>query len=167
MAIIAVFNQKDGVGKTTTALKLLSAIAHRKQRPMAIDLDPQGDLSAAFGTHPDGAEESVYSFFMRRRPLSEVAQISASGVIVCPAHRELATLDASLGKGLHAITRLRTALRHAEMPIGPVVIDCGALFGVLALNAIFACDVLLIPISADYLAFEGAQRVDRALHAFE
>jgi len=167
MSIITVFNQKDGVGKTTTALNLLAGIARRKQRPMGIDLDPQAHLSRAFGARPDVPEESVHSFFMQQRPLSEVAQITASGIIVCPAHHELAALDGLLGKGLHAITRLRAALRHADIPFGPVVIDCGALFGVLALNAIFACDVLLVPVSADYLAFAGAQRVERALHAFE
>src|SRR5207245_2899904 len=65
MMVIAVFNQKGGVGKTTTALNLLAAIARRGQRPLGIDLDPQAHLSHVFGAHPKLADDSVYSFFVR------------------------------------------------------------------------------------------------------
>jgi len=80
--VIAVFNQKGGVGKTTTALNLLAGIALRKQRPLGIDLDPQAHLSSIFGVHPRLADDSVYAFFMRQRPLSDLAQITSSGVIL-------------------------------------------------------------------------------------
>ena len=79
MATIAVFNQKGGVGKTTTALNLLAAVAQRRVRPLGIDLDPQGHLSHIFGVQPRLADDTVYSFFMRQRPLDEVAQITRSG----------------------------------------------------------------------------------------
>ena len=68
MSIIAVFNQKGGVGKTTTALNVLAAIARRGQRPLGIDLDPQAHLSQVFGVHPKLADDSVYGFFMRQAP---------------------------------------------------------------------------------------------------
>ena len=90
MAIVAVFNQKGGVGKTTTALNLLASIAMRKQRPLAIDLDPQCHLTHIFGVHPRNADDSIFGFFMRQRPLDEVAQVTKSGVIMLPAHLELA-----------------------------------------------------------------------------
>jgi chromosome partitioning protein len=167
MTVIAVFNQKGGVGKTTTTLNLLAGIAQRKRRPLGIDLDPQAHLSGIFGVHPRLAEDSVYSFFVRQRPLAEVAQITQSGVIVCPAHLELSKLDTLLGKGVNVVTRLRAALKHTDAAPDPVVIDCCALLGVLSLNAIFACDLLIVPVSADYLAFQGAQQVERALHALE
>ena len=70
MAIIAVFNQKGGVGKTTTALNLLAAIALRGQRPTGIDLDPQGHLSHIFGAQARHADESVYGFFIENKPLA-------------------------------------------------------------------------------------------------
>jgi len=73
MATIAVFNQKGGVGKTTTALNLLAAIAQRGYRPSGIDLDPQGHLSGIFGVKATLADESVYSFFARQRPLPDRA----------------------------------------------------------------------------------------------
>ena len=167
MTVIAVLNQKGGVGKTTTALNLLAGIAQRGQRPFGIDLDPQAHLSGIFDTHPRLADDSVYAFFVRQRPLADVAQITASGVVLCPAHLELTKLDTLLGKGVNVVTRLRVALKQAEQVPGPVVIDCCPLLGVLSLNAIFACDLLLVPVSADYLALQGAQQVERALRALE
>ena len=167
MATIAVFNQKGGVGKTTTALSLLVGIAQRGMRPLGIDLDPQAHLSQLFGVRPRIADDTIYSFFVRRRPLSDVSVITRSGVAVCPAHLELAKLDAALGKGVNVITRLRTALKGPEKSVAPVVIDCGPLLDVLSLNAVFACDLLLVPVSADFLALQGAQAVERALNALE
>ena len=167
MSVIAVFNQKGGVGKTTTTLNLLAGIAQRGQRPLGIDLDPQAHLSGVFSAHPHLADDSVYAFFVRQRPLADVSQITSSGVVICPAHLELTKLDMLLGKGVNVVTRLRVALRQTEQVPGPVVIDCCPLLGVLSLNAIFACDLLLVPVSADYLALQGAQQVERALHALE
>ncbi len=167
MTIIAVFNQKGGVGKTTTAINLLAAIAQRGARPLGIDLDPQAHLSHAYGAHPRLADDSIYSFFVRQRPLTDVATITRSGIAMCPAHLELAKLDTLLGKGVNVVTRLRHALRHDHFSPGPVVIDCSPLLNVLSLNAIFACDVILVPVSCDYLSLRGAHEVERALNAFE
>jgi chromosome partitioning protein len=167
MAIIAVFNQKGGVGKTTTALNLLAAIAQRAARPLGIDLDPQGHLSSIFGVQPRLADDTVYSFFIRQRPLPEIAQFTRSGVILCPSHMELAKLDTLLGKGVNVVNRLRLALRNPAMPVGPVVLDCCPLLNVLSLNAVFAADLVLVPVSADFLSLKGAEQVERALNALE
>jgi chromosome partitioning protein len=167
MTVIAVFNQKGGVGKTTTALNLLAGIAQRGTRPLGIDLDPQAHLSGIFEAQPRLADDSIYSFFVRHRPLSDLAQITPSGVILCPSHLEVTKLDTLLGKGVNVITRLRLALRQKDQTPGPVVIDCCPLLGVLSLNAIFACDLLLVPVSADFLALEGARQVERSLRALE
>ena len=167
MAIVAVFNQKGGVGKTTTALNLLAAFGQAKQRPLAVDLDAQCHLTHVFGIYPANADESVYSFFVRQRPLDEVAQITKSGAILCPAHLELAKLDALLGKGVNVVTRLRHALHAPGAVPGPVVIDCCPLLNVLSLNAVFAADLLLVPVAADFLSLKGAEQVERALNALE
>jgi chromosome partitioning protein len=165
--VTACTNQKGGVGKTTTALNLLAGIAQRGQRPLGIDLDPQAHLTHIFGLKPRHADDTVYSFFIRQRPLADVAQITRSGIVLCPSHLELAKLDSLLGKGVNVVTRLRHALRaHAAMT-GPVVIDCCPLLNVLSLNAVFAADLLLIPVSADFLALQGAREVERALNALE
>ncbi len=167
VAIVAVFNQKGGVGKTTTALNLIAAIGQRKQRPLAVDLDPQCHLTHVFGVVPRSADDSIYSFFMRQRDLDEVAQITRSGAILLPAHLELAKLDSLLGKGVNVVTRLRHALRQPSAAPGPVVIDCCPLLNVLSLNAIFAADLLLVPVAADFLSLQGAVQVERALNALE
>ncbi len=167
MAAIAVFNQKGGVGKTTTALNLLAAIAQRKQRPLGIDLDPQGHLSHIFGVQPRLADDTVYGFFMRQRGLDDIAQVSRSGVVLCPSHLELAKLDSLLGKGVNVVTRLRQALHARDAIPGPVIIDCCPLLNVLSLNAVFAADIVLVPVSADFLSLQGAESVERALNALE
>ena len=167
MAIVAVFNQKGGVGKTTTALNLLAAMAQRKERPLAIDLDPQCHLSHVFGVRPRLADDTIYSFFIRQRPLDDIAQITRSGVILLPAHLELAKLDTLLGKGVNVVTRLRQALHAPGVAPGPVVIDCCPLLNVLSLNAIFAATLVLVPVSADFLSLQGAEQVERALNALE
>ena len=167
MATIAVFNQKGGVGKTTTALNLLAAIAQRKRRPLGIDLDPQGHLSHIFGVQPRLADDTVYGFFMRQRALDDIAQISRSGVVLCPSHLELAKLDSLLGKGVNVVTRLRLALHARDALPGPVIIDCCPLLNVLSLNAVFAADIVLVPVSADFLSLQGAEQVERALNALE
>ena len=167
VATIAVFNQKGGVGKTTTALNLLAGVAQLGVRPIGIDLDAQAHLSHVFGVQPRLADDTIYSFFVRQRPLGDVAVITKSGVVICPAHLELSKLDAVLGKGVNVVTRLRTALRGPEKTDNPIVIDCGPLLNVLSLNAVFACDLVLVPVSADFLALKGAQAVDRALDALE
>jgi len=165
MAIIAVFNQQEGVGKTTTALNLLAAIARRGMRPLAIDLDPQAHLSALFGARPGRAADSMVAFLAGNAALDDVAQITRSGVVLCPAHAELEELAARLGKGLPAITRLRQTLRRAHAYPRPIVIDCGSAWTALTLNAVFACDLLLVPVAGDDSSLGAARAVTRALDA--
>jgi chromosome partitioning protein len=167
MAVIAVFNQKGGVGKTTTALNLLAALAHAGSRPVGIDLDPQAHFSSILGVQPRTADDSVYAFFVRNRPFEEIIRDTRGGQRIIPAHFDLTKLDTLLGKGINVVTRLRKGLREWSSADTPVVIDCCPLLGVLSLNAIFACDMLLIPISADYLALQGGKQVERTLAALE
>ncbi|MBI3147458.1 MAG: ParA family protein [Betaproteobacteria bacterium] len=167
MRVVAVFNQKGGVGKTTTALNLVAALACRGARPLAVDLDPQAHLTQILGGEQRLAEESVFSFFARQRPLAEITRDLDSGMRLIPGHLETAKLDSMLGKSMQVITRLRQALQAPSEKGHPVLIDCCPLLGVLSLNAVFACDLLLIPVSADFLALRGAQQVERTLDALE
>ena len=167
MAIIAVFNQKGGAGKTTTALNLLAAIAQHGRRPTALDLDPQCHLTHVLGIVPKTPDETMYAFFLRQRPLPELARFTTSGLVLLPAHLELAKLDSLLGKGVNVVTRLRNALHSEQGVPQPIVIDCCPLLNVLSLNAVFAADLVLIPVAADYLALQGALSVERALNALE
>lgn len=169
MTIVAVFNQKGGVGKTTTAINLAAAMARRGHQPVGIDLDPQAQFGAIAGVVAHSSDDSIYSLFQRNRALRELIQKSASGIGVIPSHVELSKVDAMYGKGYNAINKLNTGLQ-AEKTGGkntPWVIDCCPMVGVLSLNAIFACDGLIVPISADHLSLKGAIQIRKTLKALE
>jgi len=169
MTIVAVFNQKGGVGKSTTVLNLAAALARRGRRPVGIDLDPQAQFSAITGITAHSGDDSIYSLFQRNRPLRDLMRESASGISVIPSHVELSKVDALHGKGYNAINKLNTSLlaEKARAESTPWIIDCSPLVGVLSLNAIFACDGVIIPISADYLSMNGAIKIRKTLHALE
>jgi chromosome partitioning protein len=169
MTIVAVFNQKGGVGKTTTVLNLAAALARRGRQPVGIDLDPQAQFSSITGITARSADDSIYSLFQRNRPLRELIRESPSGINVIPSHVELSKVDALHGKGYNAINKLNTSLQAKKSRSGntPWIIDCSPLVGVLSLNAIFACDAVIVPISADYLSINGAFQIVKTLKALE
>lgn len=169
MTIIAVFNQKGGVGKTTTALNLAAALARSGQTTYGIDLDPQAQFSSIAGIIANSGDETVLSLFQRNRPLNELVKESSSGIKIIPAHSELSKVDALFGKGFNVVNRLNTGLKVENLgnKTNPVIIDCCPMIGVLSLNAIFACDCLIVPISADYLSAKGAVQIDKTLKALE
>jgi chromosome partitioning protein len=169
MSIVAVFNQKGGVGKTTTVLNLAAALTRRGCQPVGIDLDPQAQLSSISGFTANSADNSIYSLFQRNRPLRDLIWESPSGIRVIPSHVELSKVDALYGKGYNAINRLNTSLQAEKSISGQAswIIDCSPLVGVLSLNAIFACDAVIVPIAADYLSLNGALQIAKTLKALE
>lgn len=168
MAVIAVFNQKGGVGKTTTCLNVTAALDIAKQKPRALDLDPQGHLTLASGTEKPAPERGMVGFFKHKTPLSSLLQDTTRGWKIIPASLELAKLDAMLGSDPKAATLLRQAMREDLASTGaPIMIDCCPMLGVLTLNALLAADRVLIPVSADFLSLQGVYRLDSALNVLE
>lgn len=170
MTIVTVFNQKGGVGKTTTALNIAAALARRGCHPVGIDLDPQAHLSAIAGVTADSGDDTILSLFQRNRPLRELVHPpSTNGIGIIPSHMELSKVDTLFGKGYNVVNMLNANLRTEKFGEAgnPVMIDCCPLIGVLSLNAIFACDCLIVPVSADHLSAKGAMQIEKTLKALE
>jgi chromosome partitioning protein len=163
---LTVFNQKGGVGKTTTVLNLGAALARRGLVPLLVDLDAQSHLSSILNPVASSAE-SLYAYFNAGKPLREVVRPIRFGGELIPAHSELIKVDSLFGKGPDILNKLKKGLEAGWDGTRPVLIDCCPMLGVLSLSGIFASERVLIPISTDYLALRGALALDQTLHALE
>ena len=168
MARIAVFNQKGGVGKTTTTLNLTALLAKRGADPLVIDLDPQAHLTGICNASVEASERSLYGFYSRGATLAGLIKFAPGGWKVIPSHLDLSKVDAQLGKGPQALNRLAAGIAKENLNTDrPILMDACPMLGVLSLNGVFAADRVLVPISADYLAVKGAGEMERTLRALE
>lgn len=169
MKIWAVANQKGGVGKTTTAVTLGGQLSRWGRRTLLIDLDPHGSLSTYFGADPDELEDSVYHLFQRgagghHAPLASLLfRTRFPNLTLLPASTALATLDRQLaGKDGMGLV-IKQVLDGCESKFDQVIIDCPPVMGVLMVNALAACQTLLIPVQTEFLALKGLQRMRHTL----
>lgn len=165
MVIWTIANQKGGVGKTTTTVTLGGLLAERGKRVLLVDTDPHASLTYYFGIDAEELENSVYDIFIRGKDITreEILQsLCPSGVSnldILPSSMALATLDRSLGNkgGMGLI--LKKALQKVKKEYDYVLLDCPPVMGVLMVNAIAACDRILIPVQTEFLALKGLERM--------
>lgn len=154
--VIAVANQKGGVGKTTTAVNLAAALARLGKRVMLVDMDPQGNATVSLGIDKTALEASVYELLTDEADLTEViAHSEAAGVDVLPANGDLTAAEVDLLEETLGPGRLRAVLAPIRADYDAIVIDCPPTLNMLTLNALVAADGVLVPVQCEYFALEG------------
>ncbi|MEG3768438.1 ParA family protein [Alteromonas sp. 14N.309.X.WAT.G.H12] len=170
MKIWTIANQKGGVGKTTTTVTLGGILAEQGNRVLLIDTDPHASLSYYFGTDAEELNASVYDIFMHDGTISAddvldcLCPTKLDSLFVLPASMALATLDRQMGmqNGMGLI--LKKALATIAHEFDYVLVDCPPVLGVLMVNALAACEKVIVPVQTEFLALKG---LDRMIHTLE
>ena len=154
--IIAIANQKGGVGKTTTAVNLGAALAESGLRVLVVDLDPQGNASTGLGINPRDVNSSIYDVLMHDTPaLDAVEPTSLKNLFVIPATLDLAGAEIELVPAFSRELKLKRALEVVRTEYDVVLIDCPPSLGLLTVNGLAAADDVIVPIQCEYYALEG------------
>jgi chromosome partitioning protein len=158
--IIALVNQKGGVGKSTTAVNLGAALAVEGRRVLVIDCDPQGNTTTGFGIEKHGLRRDVYDVLLQEASIDDVARPTEIDTLsLVPATINLAGAEIELVSALSRETRLRQALLPVAQRYDFVLIDCPPSLGLLTINALTAAEEAIIPVQAEYYALEGLSQL--------
>lgn len=161
--IIAVANQKGGVGKTTTAINLAAALVEAGQRVLLVDLDPQGNASTGLGLETEDRKSSTYELILEDAPISSVVQETGiEGLWICPATTDLSSADMELVSNEKRSFLLHDALRQPDIDafaLDYVLIDCPPSLSQLTVNAMVAAHSVLVPLQAEFFALEGLSQL--------
>ncbi|MGB8797812.1 MAG: AAA family ATPase [Candidatus Aquilonibacter sp.] len=158
--IIALVNQKGGVGKSTTAVNLGAALAVEGRRVLVVDCDPQGNTTTGFGIDKHGMRRDIYNVLMQEASIDDVAvRTEIDTLTLVPATINLAGAEIELVSMLSRETRLRQALQPVASRYDFVLIDCPPSLGLLTINALTAAEEAIIPVQAEYYALEGLSQL--------
>ena len=158
--VIAVLNQKGGVGKTTTAVNLAAYLAKAGQKVLLIDLDPQGNATSGLGVDKLALEGTTYQALVEQAPFDSVAmQTEIPGLTLIPTNADLAGVEVQLATVQSRETKLRDFLHSSDYIYDIVLIDCPPSLGLLTVNALTASTDVLIPVQTEYYAMEGLSQL--------
>jgi len=165
MKIWAVANQKGGVGKTTTTITLASILAKRGGRVLVVDLDPHGSLTSYLGFDPTDSKSGIYRAFadQNHNPDEHIHSSEIAGVSIYKSSLMLATVDRSAGGAPGKGLVLKNALATLSGRFDYVLIDCPPILGALMINALAACEFLVIPSQSEFLSLNGLERMVETL----
>ena len=154
--VIAIANQKGGVGKTTTAVNLGTSLAQLGKRVLVVDIDPQGNATSGLGADRQSIEHCIYDVLVNGVGLEEVMlETAVKNLLLIPATLQLAGAEIELVSAIAREGKLRRALEKVKEAFDYLLIDCPPSLGLLTVNALTAADRLLIPIQCEYYALEG------------
>jgi chromosome partitioning protein len=154
--VIAIANQKGGVGKTTTAVNLSAALAEQGFRLLVVDLDPQGNATTGLGLNPRDVTSSIYDVVLNQAPLEDcIEPTSIKNLFVAPATIDLAGAEIELVPQISRELRLKKAIDAVRDQYDLILIDCPPSLGLLTVNGLAAADDVIVPIQCEYYALEG------------
>ena len=154
--VLAVANQKGGVGKTTTSVNLSAGLALAGHSTLLIDFDPQASATSGLGLHPQDVDASVYHALIGEKPVEQILRATqVQNLSLMPASRDLIGAEIELVPLLRREYRLQEAIAGIRRQFDFVIIDCPPSLGLLTVNALSAADAVLIPLQCEYYALEG------------
>jgi chromosome partitioning protein len=163
--VLAIANQKGGVGKTTTSVNLAASLKFTRKNVLLIDLDPQGNATMGSGVDKSSLETSIYDVLMQYAEFDEVVQRSESGYDLLPANGDLVAAEVELINEDNRERRLRQIIEQVRHRYDYIVIDCPPSLNMLTINAMVAADGVVIPMQCEYYALEGLSALMDTINA--